>query len=752
MKKLILLILFLFPLLASAQAGQFIPFIRWTNATGTNSTTTAFAISGIASGNCLQTSTGGAVISAGSACGSGNFAWPFTKQVGGEQATSTIISFLAGLTSASSTFTGDLTIVPLTSALLQTGAGGLLAEYAGTSCTNQFPRSLSALGIATCATVANTDLANSTISGVALGSNLNNLTNGATLNGSAYNGSAAISDWDINLGNANDWTALQTFTNATSTLFSSTIASTSQLILSGASDGCLNVSGGNVSSTGVACGSGGGLPWPFTKQVGGEQATSTIMEWVGGYLSNASSTHTGSTTLATTLITNATSTNLHVSNLASTTNLRANTALLGNVGVATTAPLANLSIEQGTEAASLIISNSGSSTPSLSINGVNGNGYVGIGTSSPRQKLTISQTDSFSPYTLGELVGQVGSTVYGTAELTADNPAARTVGAFIGEGFLNMTVTPAAAIAMKGFNGVGTVRATDTVQYPASSVLAGGGLFAEYNGTGSIPRVAGGTIDVIRLGAGTTTQLHGLYFSPITNLSGTKTTDWVSGITINRPASAAGATWSTTTGLWIANQTPAAGTLTTTAFGVYQEGNSNRNHFGGTVGVNVITAGSRLHTKGGTNDALLVEDDSGLCEAQPTTTGLTWSCSSDERLKTDIVPTTFKALDYLDSIPLFDYTVIKTGERVVGPVAQRLIASHPELVTLATSTEKSEQTFGEENEQYQVSEPTTWQIVKAIQEMWNKVIGHESRIEQLERENTLLKARLDALEARLTRE
>lgn len=85
--------------------------------------------------------------------GSMSFSWPFTKQASGEQATSTIMSFLAGFTSASSTFTGAITVVPMTSAILQTGAGGLVAEYAGTTCTNQFVRVLSALGIATCETV-----------------------------------------------------------------------------------------------------------------------------------------------------------------------------------------------------------------------------------------------------------------------------------------------------------------------------------------------------------------------------------------------------------------------------------------------------------------------------------------------------------------------------------------------------------------------------------------------------------------------
>lgn len=47
----------------------------------------------------------------------------------------------------------NVTFPAYTSALLQTGASGAVAEYAGTSCTNQFVRALSALGIATCATV-----------------------------------------------------------------------------------------------------------------------------------------------------------------------------------------------------------------------------------------------------------------------------------------------------------------------------------------------------------------------------------------------------------------------------------------------------------------------------------------------------------------------------------------------------------------------------------------------------------------------
>lgn len=76
-------------------------------------------------------------------------------------ATSTMAGGLALTTlSASSGLTitgGSLQVANLTSALTLTDANGSFIEYAGTSCTNQFVRSLSALGAATCASISNGD-------------------------------------------------------------------------------------------------------------------------------------------------------------------------------------------------------------------------------------------------------------------------------------------------------------------------------------------------------------------------------------------------------------------------------------------------------------------------------------------------------------------------------------------------------------------------------------------------------------------
>lgn len=95
---------------------------------------------------------------------------------------------------------------PQTSALLVTDANGKVGSYGGSSCTNQFARSVNAAGAWTCATVSASDvsLANLTATDSTL-----------TFSGT-YNGSTARTI-GINLGNANTWTALQTITNASTT-------------------------------------------------------------------------------------------------------------------------------------------------------------------------------------------------------------------------------------------------------------------------------------------------------------------------------------------------------------------------------------------------------------------------------------------------------------------------------------------------------------------------------------------------------
>lgn len=183
-------------------------------------------------GNCAQWTSASAIGDAGSPCGTGAGGGdPFTHPAAGQSATTSLMLFNGQASStqfsayrayfggtATSTFdlegdlalpaAGTLTVPALTSALLLTDSGGLLAEYTGTTCTNQFVRILSALGVATCATVGTADVAGLDISA---DTNL------------AVTSPIILTDDTISFSfaTANTWTALNQFNGqASSTLFS----------------------------------------------------------------------------------------------------------------------------------------------------------------------------------------------------------------------------------------------------------------------------------------------------------------------------------------------------------------------------------------------------------------------------------------------------------------------------------------------------------------------------------------------------
>ena len=92
-------------------------------------------------------------------------------------------------------------------------------------------------------TIANSQLDNSTISGVSLGSNLNTLTIGTGLSGTSYNGSSAVTIANSGVLSINGSTGA--FTNIVLTDAANTItaasASTKPLIIKGASSQSANL-------------------------------------------------------------------------------------------------------------------------------------------------------------------------------------------------------------------------------------------------------------------------------------------------------------------------------------------------------------------------------------------------------------------------------------------------------------------------------------------------------------------------------
>lgn len=74
-------------------------------------------------------------------------------------------------------------------------------------------------------------------------------------------------------------------------------------------------------------------------------------------------------------------------------------------------------------------------------------------------------------------------------------------------------------------------------------------------------------------------------------------------------------------------------------------------------------------------------DTDGNCRQDPDAASITTTCSSDIRLKTDITEAA-PVLDYLMGISIRDFTVIASGDRRTGAVAQELLEKYPELVAL----------------------------------------------------------------------
>lgn len=240
------------PLSGSGTSGSHLTLDTSGAWTGNAGTATALAANGT---NCSAGQAPLGVDASGNAEGCATvstFAYPFPSA-----ATTTKIDFNGGLTAAGATTTalavtgsstissilnvggslkanGGLTVTGTTvlgslSGVLKASSGTVSAGSNGTdytlitanTCTNQVFTAATAAGVFTCSSVSNAMLSNSTISGISLGSNLNALTatDGSLTFSGSYNGSTARTV-GLNLGNANTWTAKQTFGAASTTQLS----------------------------------------------------------------------------------------------------------------------------------------------------------------------------------------------------------------------------------------------------------------------------------------------------------------------------------------------------------------------------------------------------------------------------------------------------------------------------------------------------------------------------------------------------
>ena len=140
----------------------------------------------------------------------------------------------------------------------------------------------------------------------------------------------------------------------------------------------------------------------------------------------------------------------------------------------------------------------------------------------------------------------------------------------------------------------------------------------------------------------------------------------------------------------------------------------------GCVGIGTTNPAEPLHIYAASGATEEQQSGSAVCTHTPSTSSETIACSSDRRLKTDIVDSE-SVLGWLERLRVRDFTVKETGQRKTGVIAQEVLNISPDMVHM------------ESNGFYAVDEPNPWKLVKAIQE--------------LKAENDSLRADLDEAQA-----
>ncbi|MEK7564311.1 MAG: H-type lectin domain-containing protein [Patescibacteria group bacterium] len=234
--------------------------------------------------------------------------------------------------------------------------------------------------------------------------------------------------------------------------------------------------------------------------------------------------------------------------------------------------------------ATSLLFQTGSSEVATTKMAITSGGNVGIGTTTPTTKLSVSQTDNFGTYTdpLGVSVTSfaylnptITSASFGTpfrvfSQETVLNPSSDP-GTKVINGIVSQITVPSGSVNLSGV----TMRGLNfTVQHGGTGALnALVGLLgnATNRTTGSVTTATGGQLTFNNLSTGTITTAYGLNVSDITN-AGTITNTY---------------------GVYVGDIT--AGTQTNTPFSFYASDASAYNYFAGSVGIGTTAPGRKLH-------------------------------------------------------------------------------------------------------------------------------------------------------------
>lgn len=110
---------------------------------------------------------------------------------------------------------------------------------------------------------------------------------------------------------------------------------------------------------------------------------------------------------------------------------------------------------------------------------------------------------------------------------------------------------------------------------------------------------------------------------------------------------------------------------------------------------------------------LRLTNTAGTCDHTPGAVTETVSCSSDARLKTDI-SSAADVLSEINGLNVYDYTIIATGQKATGLIAQDVMQTNPEMVHMG------------EDGYYKVDSYNSWKLLKGIQELSSNIDNLQS--------------------------
>lgn len=154
---------------------------------------------------------------------------------------------------------------------------------------------------------------------------------------------------------------------------------------------------------------------------------------------------------------------------------------------------------------------------------------------------------------------------------------------------------------LTGLNAIAHIGSNDTAAWGLNSYINAGSYLTAYEGSGSVGATKAITASMDRNSTGTiTTGMVGLEVASTQRSAAIAgTVGYLRYLNLIRPVGVAGTTFTNIYGAYIANMTPALGTLTNTPYGIYQEGTGDFNYFGGKVGLGTTAPSSALHISSG---------------------------------------------------------------------------------------------------------------------------------------------------------